>query len=133
MKVGYTIGKSDVVLSGRVLTEDWLAEKGISKTKILAINNAGLTALAFADFLNTSALLAVGMDLASSDIGNQRYAETTGRSHMQVFASHYHKVPGNYKDFVLTPFLSDWQETSDQASEISKRKTLINLNDRGKA
>lgn len=118
-------------LSGRVLTEDWLAEKGISKTNLLAVNNAGLTALAFADFLNTSALLTVGLDLASGGKGEQRYAVITGRSQIEVHASHYHEIPGNFSNTVLTPFLSDWQETSDYTKEITKRKTLINLNDRG--
>ena len=118
-------------LSGRVLTEDWLAEKGISKTNLLAVNNAGLTALVFADFLNTSALLTVGLDLAGGGQGEVRYAEITGRSQMQIHASHYHEVPGNFNNTVLTPFLSDWQETSDHTKKITKRKTLINLNDRG--
>ncbi len=118
-------------LSGRVITEDWLSEKGISKTNILAINNAGLTALAFANFINPAAILTVGMDLASGGIGQERYAENTQRSHIQIHASHYHDVPGNFSDTVKTPFLSDWQETSDFCYKISKNKTLINLNDRG--
>jgi hypothetical protein len=57
-------GENCAYLSGRVITEDWLAEKGVSKTNHLAINNAGLSALAFADFLNTSAIITIGLDLA---------------------------------------------------------------------
>ena len=124
-------GKRCCFLSGRVITEDWLAEKGISKTSLLAINNAGLTALAFADFLNTSAILTVGLDLAGGGQGQERYAENTNRSHMQTFASHYHDIPGNFSETVPTPFLSDWQETSDYCLRISQKKTVINLNDRG--
>ena len=49
---------------GPRLTEDWLAEKGIAKTKLQAVNNAGLTALLFADFLGPSGIILIGMDLA---------------------------------------------------------------------
>ena len=51
-------------ISGRVISEDWLGEKGVGKSSLQAINNAGLTALAFADFISPSAILLVGMDLA---------------------------------------------------------------------
>jgi hypothetical protein len=124
-------GKKCCYLSGRVITEDWLTEKGISKTDFLAINNAGLTALLFANSLNPAALLTVGMDLSGGVDGKERYAENTHRSHIQVFASHYHNIPGNFSDTVTTPFLSDWQETSDFCRKISENKTIINLNDRG--
>ena len=124
-------GQNCAYLSGRVITEDWLAEKGISKTNLLAINNAGLSALAFVDFLNTSAILTVGLDLAGGGQGQERYAESTNRSHIQVFASHYHDIPGNFTETVPTPFLSDWQETSEYCQKVSQNKTIINLNDRG--
>ena len=124
-------GNSCCYMSGRVVTEDWLAQRGIVKTKLLAINNAGLTALAFADFINTSAILTIGLDLAGGNHGEQRYAEITNRSHIQTISTQYHKIPGNYETTVPTPFLSDWEETSNYCQEISKRKMLINLNDRG--
>jgi hypothetical protein len=118
-------------LSGRVLTEDWLAEKGIAKTKLQAVNNAGLSALLFADFLDPSVILMVGMDLAGGGRGAERYAESTGRGHIQIQAAQYHKVPGNFEPGVPTPFLSDWKETSDLIKEISPRRMIVNLNDRG--
>ena len=118
-------------LSGRVLTEDWLAEKGIAKTKLQAVNNAGLSALLFADFLDPSVILMVGMDLAGGGRGEERYAESTGRGHIQIQAAQYHKVPGNFEPVVPTPFLSDWKETSDLIKEISPRRMIVNLNDRG--
>ena len=47
------------------LTEDWLAEKGVSKTwSLLVANNAGLSALALADYLSPSLIVTVGMDLS---------------------------------------------------------------------
>ena len=118
-------------LSGRVLTEDWLAEKGIAKTKLQAVNNAGLSALLFADFLGPTAILMVGMDLAGGGRGEERYAESTGRGHIQIQTAQYHKIPGNFEPVVPTPFLSDWKETSDLIKEISPRRMIINLNDRG--
>jgi hypothetical protein len=124
-------GTRSCFLSGRVLTEDWLAEKGIAKTKLQAVNNAGLTALLFADYLGPSAILMVGMDLAGGGQGEKRYAESTGRSHIQIQATQYHKVPGNFEPVVPTPFLSDWKETSDLIKEISSRRMILNLNDRG--
>lgn len=124
-------GKNCCYLSGRVITEDWLIEKGISKTDFLAINNAGLTALMVANFLNPSVLLTLGMDLSGGGGGHERYAKNTNRAHVQIFASHYHKIPGNFSDTVTTPFLSDWQETSDFCRKLSENKTIINLNDRG--
>ena len=117
--------------SGRVLTEDWLAENGISKTPFTAKSNSGLTALSFADFLNPSVIIMVGMDLSGGNRGAQRYAQSTGRSHMEIHASHVHKVPGNYENEVFTPFLSDWRETSSETLIISKRRLILNLNDRG--
>lgn len=118
-------------LSGRVLTEDWLAEKGIAKTKLQAVNNAGLTALLLADFLGPSAILMVGMDLAGGGKGEERYAENTGRANVRIHASHFHQVPGNFTPKVPTPFLSDWQETSDLTGEVAQRRMIVNLNDRG--
>ena len=118
-------------LSGRVLTEDWLAEKGIAKTKLLALNNAGLTALLFADFLGPAGIILTGMDLAQGGKGNERYASSTGRSHVQIDKVHFHKVPGNFEESVPTPFLSDWQETSEMTGEVSRRRLIVNLNDRG--
>tara|TARA_Y100001934_G_scaffold71556_1_gene89013 strand:+ start:1369 stop:2919 length:1551 start_codon:yes stop_codon:yes gene_type:complete len=124
-------GEKSRFLSGRVLTEDWLAEKGIGKTRLQAVNNAGLTALLFADFLEPAAILMAGMDLSGGGDGRERYAESTGRSHMQIHASHFHKVPGNFAPTVPTPFLSDWQETSDLTGEVSRRRMVMNLNYRG--
>jgi hypothetical protein len=124
-------GNRSRFLSGRVLTEDWLAEKGIAKTKLQAVNNAGLSALLFADFLGPSAILMVGMDLAGGGQGEERYAESTGRGHIQIQTAQYHKVPGNFEPVVPTPFLSDWKETSDLIKKISPRRMIINLNDRG--
>ena len=118
-------------LSGRVLTEDWLATKGIPKTSILATNNAGLTSLLLADFLGPTAILLVGMDLAGGGSGQDRYADSTGRSHMQTFANQYHQVPGNHSDTVPTPFLSDWSETSQLCGKIASGRHVVNLNDRG--
>lgn len=124
-------GKRSCFLSGRVLTEDWLAEKGIAKTKLQAVNNAGLTALLFADFLGPAAIIMVGMDLASGGRGEERYAESTGRRHIQIQTAQYHKIPGNFAPAVPTPFLSDWKETSNLIKDISTRRMIINLNDRG--
>ena len=44
-------GENVRYLSGRVMTEDWLATKGIPKTSLLAVNNAGLAAMLVAEFL----------------------------------------------------------------------------------
>ncbi len=124
-------GEKARYLSGRVLTEDWLAAKGIPKTSFLALNNAGLTALLLADFLGPDAILLVGMDLAGGGTGNERYAESTGRSHIQIPTSKYHQVPGNHSETVPTPFLSDWSETSELCAKIAGGRHIINLNDRG--
>ncbi|MBG30622.1 MAG: hypothetical protein CMI31_11570 [Opitutae bacterium] len=124
-------GEKSCYLSGRVLTEDWLASKGLEKTSLEATNNAGLTALLLADFLEASVVMLVGMDLAGSGDKNLRYAHSTGRSHQEVQAMHYHKVPGNHDDFVSTPFLSDYSETSANCPKVTSRRMVINFNDRG--
>lgn len=124
-------GEETRYLSGRVLAEDWLAAKGIPKTNLLAVNNAGLAALLFADFLEPLAILLVGMDLAAGGSGYDRYAENTGRSDLQVLASHLHQVPGNFSETVPTPFLSDWSETSETCAGIAAKRPVVNLNDRG--
>jgi uncharacterized Rossmann fold enzyme len=118
-------------LSGRVMTEDWLAGKGIPKTSLLAVNNAGLAAMLVAEFLGPSAIMLVGMDLAGGGDGTDRYAENTGRSHMQIHANVCHDIPGNHSETVSTPFLSDWSETSENCARISQGRNVINLNDRG--
>ena len=118
-------------LSGRVMTEDWLAAKGIPKTSLLAVNNAGLAAMLVADFLGPAAIILVGMDLAGGGDGTDRYAESTGRSHIQIQANISHNVPGNHTETVCTPFLSDWSETSESCARISRGRNVINLNDRG--
>jgi len=71
------------------------------------------------------------MDLAGGGTGEERYANNTGRSHIQIHAGHFHKVPGNFDPTVPTPFLSDWEETSEFTREISGRRLVVNLNDRG--
>jgi hypothetical protein len=118
-------------LSGRVMTEDWLSAKGIPKTSLLAVNNAGLAAMLVAEFLNPTAIMLVGMDLAGGGDGTDRYAENTGRSHMQILTKTSHNVPGNHAETVSTPFLSDWSETSETCARISRGRNVINLNDRG--
>ncbi len=118
-------------ISGRVICEDWLSEKGIGKTSLMAINNSGLTALAFADFLSPAAILLVGMDLAGGGDGRIRYAKNTGRSNIEIDATIFHEIPGNYAKKVPTPFYSDWKETSDASARYSKKRSIINLNDRG--
>ena len=85
----------------------------------------------FADFLGPAGIILVGMDLAGGGKGDERYAESTGRSHVQTHAGHFHKVPGNFAPGVPTPFLSDWQETSELTGEVSRRRLIVNLNDRG--
>lgn len=122
-------GENTCYLSGRVLTEDWLAEKGIAKTSFQAINNAGLTALLLADFLGAGAIMLLGMDLSGD--GRLRYARATGRGRVEITSSNYHKVPGNHDETVSTPFLSDWKETSEHCATVATRRYLINLNDRG--
>lgn len=118
-------------ISGRVITEDWLSEKGIGKTPVIAENNVGLTALSFTNFLSPSAVILFGMDLSNDGQGEKRYARLGGRDHIEIHTSQYHKIPGNFSEFVSTPFLSDWQETSDICEKISKERPIINLNDRG--
>jgi len=118
-------------ISGRVISEDWLAEKGVVKSKFSAANNAGLTALAMANFTNAEVILLLGMDLSGGGNGQIRYAENTGRSHIEINSNIMHKITGNYCKEVSTPFLSDWEETSLACSKYSKDRTIINLNDRG--
>ena len=124
-------GENVRYLSGRVMTEDWLAGKGIPKTSLLAVNNAGLAAMLVAEFLGPSAIMLVGMDLAGGGDGTDRYAENTGRSNMQIHANVCHDIPGNHSETVSTPFLSDWSETSENCARISRGRNVINLNDRG--
>jgi hypothetical protein len=71
------------------------------------------------------------MDLSGGGDGRIRYAENTGRSHIEIDASTFHQIPGNYEETVPTPFFSDWQETSQTTASISKKRSIINLNDRG--
>jgi len=118
-------------ISGRVVTEDFLAEKGIGKTSVQAINNAGLTAIQLANSMGPSAILLIGMDLSGGGNGEVRYAKNTGRDHIQIHAEAYHKIPGNFTNEVLTPFFSDWLETSQLCSKISQKRLVINFNDRG--
>ena len=124
-------GEKTRYLSGRVLTEDWLAENGVPKTTTQAVNNAGLTSILLADFLGVEVIIMVGMDLAGGAGGEPRYAESTGRSSMTIEASQEHRIPGNFEEAVSTPFLSDWSETSKQCAAMAKHRYLINLNDRG--
>ena len=50
---------------------------------------------------------------------------------IEIHSSIFHKIPGNFKETVPTPFFSDWQETSDATARYSKKRSIINLNDRG--
>ena len=117
-------GENTIYISGRVFLEDWLSEKGVAKTPLQAINNAGLTALALADFLDPSVILLLGMDMSGIDDGSTRYAEITGRRHIQTLSSIYHDIP-NFSETVKTPFFSDWQETSDFCQKISTKELLL--------
>ncbi len=118
-------------LSGRILTEDWLAEKGVAKTSLLATNNVGLTALAFADFLAPRLILTIGMDQSGGEGGHERYAHSTQRASFKISARHFHEVPGNFHQTVKTPFWSDWVETSDLTRRISTKTNVFNFTDRG--
>ena len=108
-------------ISGRVICEDWLSEKGIGKTSLMAINNSGLTALAFADFLSPSAILLVGMDLAGGGDGRIRYAKNTGRSNIEIDATIFHEIPGNYSKKVPTLSIQTGRKLQMHRLDIVKR------------
>ena len=123
ISVGQRTGKTNVTFLEELFLKIGWQKKGIGKSSLLAVNNAGLTALSLADFVSPGAILLVGMDLAGGGDGSIRYAKNTGRSNIEIDTNIFHEIPGNYSETVTTPFFSDWQETSD-ASALTVRKGL---------
>jgi hypothetical protein len=121
------------MISGYVLCEDYLANQGLAKSELIAINNVGLTAISLANFLGPEAIILLGMDLASdAKSGFSRYAEITSRPQgMITFGAKIYKIPGNFEPYVQTSFLSDWKDTSNFCKEVAQQRYLINITDRG--
>ncbi len=128
----YNIWKNDSrIISGNVLSEDWLENHGIQKTKVQAINNVGLTAIMLANFLGSELILLAGMDLSTeSKSSGNRYASITERD-VIIATNRSFSIPGNFQKTVETPFLSDWKDTANFCEKISSKKQIININDRG--
>ena len=90
----------------------------------------GFTALAFADFLSPAAVLLVGSGF-SKDGGSGPGTHKIPVDHIhEIHSSIFHKILEILKKLVQHRFF-DWQETSDSTARYSKKRSIINLNDRG--
>jgi Protein of unknown function DUF115 len=119
-------------LSGRQLTEDWLAENGIPKTATGVTEDCGTTAFELALYLGCHPLCLFGMDHAVD-------SQDTTRWHHQHFSSELQqhpailnlpKVPGNFQDEIATPFFREWHMLNARFAELPAG-LVLNVIDRG--
>jgi hypothetical protein len=122
-------------LSGRQLTEDWLAGNGIQKTATGVTESCGATAFELALHLGCRPLCLFGMDHAVD-------SQDTTRWHHQDFSSGLQqqlyrprgldlpKVPGNFQDEIATPFFREWRVLDARCAGLPAGRVL-NVTDRG--
>ena len=121
-------------LSGRQITDDWLAALGIARTAIRVEENCGITALALALHLGCGPIFLFGMDHAvdsheptrwhegQGDIAADEQDGLTGRSPP--------KVPGNYQEEIATPLFHEWKAL-DEMCFTQPEHVISNVTDRG--
>jgi len=124
-------------LSGRFVTQDWLAANGISRTACEAAGNCGLCAITVAAFMGCSPLILLGMDMAN-DSKDPACTHNAFQRHLfpeqkkqDNARAKTKKIPGNYEDTVQTLFLAEWRETCSFLGSGSLGATVYNVTDRG--
>ncbi|RME69110.1 MAG: DUF115 domain-containing protein, partial [Verrucomicrobia bacterium] len=122
-------------LSGRLVTEDWLADHGIPKTPFVVTENCGITAIELARFLGCEPILLFGMDMAADDADPTR-RHTGGADATIDRGSGYRvdgampRVPGNYRETVPTFMYAEWVALNDKLAGWPP-DLVFNVNDRG--
>jgi hypothetical protein len=122
-------------LSGRQLTEDWLAENGIPKTATGVTENCGTTAFELALHLGCRPLCLFGMDHAVDGQDTTRWHHKHFNSALQQPLPlpqdrNYPKVPGNFQDEIPTPFFREWRMLDARCAKLPAG-LVLNVIDRG--
>jgi hypothetical protein len=129
-----TEAEDHIFLSGNNLTEDWLQEQGVCKTKLAVLGNCGITAVNVAYFLGCSPILLFGMDHASDSTGSGHAKAVNldvsrGKSHNP--SQRTTKVPGNYTDQVPTFLYNEWEKLDRLIYSAAGSQAVWNVTDRG--
>jgi hypothetical protein len=122
-------------ISGRQLTEDWLAKLGQKKTPVVAEENCGITALALALHCGCGPIYLFGMDHATDSKDPARWHHRQGPTDadQQIGfspAHSYPKVPGNFQDEIATPLFREWRALDSRCAALPAG-LVFNVTDRG--
>ena len=123
-----------VFLSGNNLTEDWLSQNNVSKTRVQCMGNCGITAVNMAAALGGSPILLFGMDCATDGTGAGHAADvdqniSRGKRHNP--AGQHASVPGNYQKQVKTWLLSELEQLNKLLEQLPENQEVWNITDRG--
>jgi len=122
-------------LTGRQLTDDWLAENGVRKTAAGVTENCGTTAFELALHLGCRPLCLFGMDHAvdsqdATRTHHQHFADGPGEQAHLPPDRDLPKVPGNYQDEIATPLFRDWRVLDARCAGLPAGM-VVNVIDRG--
>jgi hypothetical protein len=122
-------------VSGRQVTEDWLATQGVVRTATAAQENCGSTALELARFLGCAPIYLFGLDLAvdSANPASRHNAAADATIYTNSGfnpAQQLPTVPGNYAARVPTFAAGDWRALDERLAEWPAG-LVFNVNDRG--
>jgi len=122
-------------LSGRQVTDDWLATLGIPRTTIAAIESCGSTAIELATFLGCDPIYLFGLDLAVDPVNPARRHQQDADPALYANSNYdptanLPRVPGNYAETVPCFALGDWRELDARLATRAAPR-MFNVNDRG--
>jgi hypothetical protein len=122
-------------LSGRQLTEDWLAGNGIQKTLTGVTENCGTTAFELALHLGCRPLCLFGMDHAvdcqdATHWHHQDFSDGLQRQLYRPKGADLPKVPGNFQEEIATPFFREWRMLDARCAGLPAL-LVLNVTDRG--
>jgi hypothetical protein len=122
-------------LSGRQLSENWLAQFGIEKTTVAVEENCGITALALALHLGCGPIYLFGMDHSVDSKDPQRWHQKHADPEFEKQLGHkstnaHPTVPGNYQEEIATPLFREWQALDARCAALPAN-LIFNVIDRG--
>lgn len=129
-------GDQTYFLSGRQLTEDWLEENGIHKTRACVADNCGATAFELALHLGCRPICLFGMDHAVDSLNPARWHHQQVGSGLKeqlpdlLANQRYPMVPGNFQDEIATPLFREWRGLDARCAGLPAG-LVLNVIDRG--
>ena len=128
-------GTETLFITGRQITEDWIATLGLAPTPFASTESCGSTALELARFLGCSPIHLFGIDLAANpdapgQIRSEAIVDFEHQKNQRTPETVLPRVPGNFHDEVQTHVLPDLHALNARLANWPVG-LVLNINDRG--